>query len=724
MRGKGWRTLVGVVLLAVAVAIVVVVLVIVSNKVHALIVDTAVVIAALIPAWQVLASPNRGSEKENAQVDFDGIVRDLLIKVSNDESNQRARLLNFASQPAYPRLVAARKFYSYRESAQPESCRWQDTFKAFWRSESRRLVLLGPPGAGKTLLLLDLVAQSEELLGGDRPVLIRVNIAQWRTNQTFYEFFIHKVSSERGLPPEIVSALLRAGRIVPLLDGLDELDAEQSEKPERGLEIIGRLNAAVSDEYPIAAPIIVTCRTSYFELLEQSQRRNEHSVIGLAGAGVLQLKSLDADQISAFLRDNLGAEARSRWSAVLHALKVFQPHVTDVLGLPWRLTLAFSAYQYRGYPDILLAGEEGRAAEAELLPQFFRIATRTQNLAPHKGERSSSLQQQWLGHVARNPSRVAHWLREIAQYLEMDRSIGGGAGELLIYELHKMVNRKILRLVYGIYAFGVVAVTGIVIFVTALNGTHPFPRIVAISVAAIFLMAAAYVAILRPPSTPAGSTLSQDFQTPQGVLDLALSLVCALAASVFALGTHDTLLYRVVGGLCCGFMAGLFFGFVHSKRLRARGVGLQYSETPTDPLRGGLVDSSIIGGFIGIIYAAILLASGSGLTMSILFGILTMIAFAPTFGLPVASIAWTRYKVALLILYLEHRLPWRLTTFLQWNYEVGLMRTAGLTYQFRHLRMQTWLSRTDEAALLSPLEGGASGAGERNASEEGIQPSL
>ncbi|HLI76035.1 MAG TPA: NACHT domain-containing protein [Acidobacteriaceae bacterium] len=706
-------------MLAAVVVTVVVVLVRMNNKVHALAVDTAVVMAALLAAWQVLIPANSGSGEDNTQVDLDSAARDLLIKVSTDEFNQRARLLNFAFQPAHPRLIAARSFYSYHERAQPQSCRWQDTFKTFWRSESRRLILLGPPGAGKTLLLMDLAMQSADFLGEHRPILVRVNIAQWRTKQTFYDFFIHKVSSERGLPAEIVSTLLRRQRIIPLLDGLDELDAENSDHPDRGLEIISRLNAATPDEYPINAPIIVTCRTDYFEKLEQSQQQIGHEVIGLAGAGILKLESLKADQISNFLDSNLGADAQTRWTAVLNALRSSQPHVVGILGLPWRLALAFSAYQHRGRPDILLGGEEAGAAEAELLPQFLRMAIRAQNFNRQGANNSSKLQRQWFGHVARDPSRVAHWLKEIAGYLEMDRAVGGGAGELLMYEIHKMVNRKLMRFIYGVCALGVVAVTGVVISVTALSGPHPFPRIVAISAAVIFLASAAYVAILRPPSTPAGSTLRQFVQTPQSLLDSTLSLLSALAASVFALGTQNAPLPRVVGGLCCGFMAGLFFGFVHAKRLRARGAGLQYSETPTDPLRGGLANSSIIGGIIGIIYTVALLASGSGLTMSILFGILTLIAFAPTFGLPIASIAWTRYKVALLILYLEHRLPWRLTTFLQWNYEVGLMRTAGLAYQFRHLRMQTWLAQIDETELLSPLMISATDAlGKPNSAEQ------
>jgi hypothetical protein len=705
----------------VAVFVVAVVLLRVSGKVNAEISNTAVVLAALFAAYPVLLPSSGDSGAGSAEVDQDSAARQFSRRIANHESNQKARLLNFASKPAYPRLVAAKEFYSYHEDFQPEYCQWQDAFKFFWRSTSKRLVILGPAGAGKSLLLLDLVAQSVELLGADGPVLVRVNIAQWRKSQTFYEFFIHQVSIERGVPAEVVYALLMEQRIIPLLDGLDELDAEQSEKPERGLEIVRRLNAATSDEYPISAPIILTCRTSYFEQLEHFQRHDAHRVIGLAGAGMLQVESLDADQISTFLNNNLGTEAKARWGTVLRALNVLQrPPIVDVLGLPWRLMLAFSAYQNGGSPDRLL-GEKGRVAEAELLPQFLRMATQEKNPGGPGGDGTSRLQRQWLGPVEREPSRVARWLKEIAQYLETDRAVGGGAGVLLMYEVHKMVNPKFMRFAYSICALGIVATAGIATFVTALSGPHPFPRIVAISVAAIFLMTAAYVVVFRPPSTPAGFTLIQAVQTPQGVLDLTLSLLSALAASAFALGTQNTVLYRVIGGLCCGFMAGLFFGFVHSKRLRARGAGLQSSETPTDPMHGGLFNSSIIGGVVGVIYVVILLASGAGLPKSILFGVLTLVAFAPILGLPIASIAWTRYKLALFILYLEHRLPWRLNAFLVWSYNAGLMRTAGLAYQFRHLRMQAWLAQTDEANLLSPFAASTAGTGEARNSVEDVE---
>ena len=708
MVGNRRRTLRRLIWLAAAVCVVAVMLLKVSDRVNGDISNIAVVLAAAFAAYPVVFPAGEGPGGD-AAIDHDGVARRLSRRLADLEADQKARLLNFAATPALARLAAAKECISYHEDSQPAHCSWQDTFKSFWGSASKRLVILGPAGAGKTLMLLDLIAQSGELLGADGPLLIRVNIAQWRKNQSFLDFYTHQVSAERGIPADVVSALLADRRIVPLLDGLDELDAEGPEKPERGLEAIRRLNAATPEEYPINAPIILTCRTSYFQRLEQFQLHDKEPIIGLAGAGLLQLETLNADQIAKFLDRNLRAEAKARWKKVLRALNTLQqPPVVNVLGLPWRLILAFAAYQNGGFPDRLLA-EDGNVAEAELLPQFLRMAVQKKSPDVPGGSPLPRLKRQWLEAVEGDPARVARWLKAIAQYLEKDRAAGGGAGVLLIYEIYKMVNPRRLRLVYGICALIVIAIAGLVTFVTALSGPHPFPRIIAIAVAAVFLVSAAYVVALRPPSTPAGFTLIQAVQTPQGVLDLLISLLCALAASAFALGTQNTLLYRVVGGLCCGFMAGLFFGFVHSKRLRARGVGLQYSETPTDPLRGGLVESSIIGAVVGAIYAFVLLANGAGLVKSILFGMLTFLAFAPILGLPMFSIAWTRYKLGLLILFFERRLPWRINAFMAWSYNAGLMRTAGLTYQFRHLRMQAWLAEMDEADLFTPLAAAKAG---------------
>lgn len=79
-----------------------------------------------------------------------------------------------------------------------------------------------------------------------------------------------------------------------------------------------------------------------------------------------------------------------------------------------------------------------------------------------------------------------------------------------------------------------------------------------------------------------------------------------------------------------------------------------------------------------------------GLAGGLAFGL----TFGPVFGLTGGPVS-VRY-LALLILTrrsAKRRLPWRLSHFLAWCYDAGLIRTAGTAYQFRHRELQDYLAR-------------------------------
>ncbi len=288
----------------------------------------------------------------------------------------------------------------------------------------------------------------------------------------------------------------------------------------------------------------------------------------------------------------------------------------------------------------------------------------------------------------------------IAQYLERDRDKGGGAGEFILFQIYRMVDQKLLRVAFAACIVIAAAAIGTLIAFAALSGPHPFARTVATCGAVVFLAGGVYIAIFQPPDTPAGASVNREIRTREGLLDLTVSFLCGLVASVFTLGTDNTLGARIIGGVCCGFLAALFFGFVHSRRVRVRGTGMVGSYRPTDPLHGGLWDSSIIGLLVALVYGLILAFDGAGVVMAVIFALCTLIVFAVVLGMPVTSVAWSRYRLATMILFRQRRLPWRLATFLQWNYEVGIMRVSGLAYQFRHLRLQEWLAKASEQELL------------------------
>ena len=125
------------------------------------------------------------------------------------------------------------------------------------------------------------------------------------------------------------------------------------------------------------------------------------------------------------------------------------------------------------------------------------------------------------------------------------------------------------------------------------------------------------------------------------------------------------------------------------------------AQTPADPLHGGLLDSSIVGLVVALIYGLVIFTTDNGARSALVFAGCTLVIFAPIVGMPLVSMAWSRYRLAMLILFLQGRLPWRIVTFLQWNYSAGLMRVSGLSYQFRHLRLQNWLAQADEDDLLA-----------------------
>ncbi len=633
----------------------------------------------------------------------------LAGRVARSEGLQRQRLLDRASEPA-PALLRAASFLnlrSYRSEAQPQQANSVSAFRVFWNLKSKRLLILGEPGAGKTLLLLEIIRQAAEERQKDQriPALMRVNIAEWRSDQTFFQYFTEKVASEQLMSLDLVERMLEERLIIPLLDGLDEFD-EGENRPVRGAEAIKRLNLLAEGSYPLDAPLIVTCRRTYFQALENLQYKNGE-LIGLAGAGCMILDPLNADQILTYLRANLTEEARDRWLPVLNALRsVRQDTVKDrlvaTLGSPWRLMLVFRAYGGHGIPNDLLNGQDVDDIEVRLLPQFLAVAMQWQGKRKIDRGNGYGLQQSWVKPVASDRDKIARWLKQIAAYLELDREHGGGAGELTPFRIYQMVDRRLLRAAFASCILIAAAVIGAVITIVAVNGPHSFPRIVAICGAAIFLIGGAQVAAFGTPGSPAATSLVRELRTPEGTLDLGISLFCALAASVFTLGTDNTIGARILGGCCCGFLAGLFFGFVHARRLRSRGVSMATSQGPADPLRGGLLTSSIIGLFVALIYGAIILFAGYGLIMAIIFAACTAALFAPVMGMPFVSMAWSRYRLATLILFLQRRLPWRIVTFLQWNYDAGLMRISGLSYQFRHLRLQRWLANTDLDDLLPP----------------------
>jgi hypothetical protein len=102
------------------------------------------------------------------------------------------------------------------------------TFEDF----GRRLVLLGEPGAGKTVLLLQLARALHQIALDNKTAGIPVifPLSSWAQKQLpFDEWLRGELRDRYGASPKLAETLVAGERLIYLLDGLDEVNAEQRE---------------------------------------------------------------------------------------------------------------------------------------------------------------------------------------------------------------------------------------------------------------------------------------------------------------------------------------------------------------------------------------------------------------------------------------------------------------------------------------------------------------
>ncbi|MFE4546402.1 NACHT domain-containing protein [Streptomyces sp. NPDC056785] len=133
-----------------------------------------------------------------------------------------------------------------------------------------RLVITGEPGAGKTLLALDLILGLMSLPGrtDTDPVPVRFSLADWNTEQPLQEWLaqqVHQQFRDQGITLADATTLVDGYRVLPVLDGLDEMDTDTTPA---GRRRAARAPEQLTYQAPTdIAPIVLTCRTTQYEAL-------------------------------------------------------------------------------------------------------------------------------------------------------------------------------------------------------------------------------------------------------------------------------------------------------------------------------------------------------------------------------------------------------------------------------------------------------------------------
>ena len=600
----------------------------------------------------------------------------------------------------------------------------------FHRVPSSRLVILGEPGAGKTVLAVELLvrlleerARHEDSGSPARPgpVPVRFNLATWPTGlYSFERWLAAELRAGYQLDPAVAAALVADRRILPVLDGLDEMDPDDG-RNRRATAALRMLN----DEYLAGssrAPVILTCREARFAALSRTSDR-----LGgvLEGAECIRIEPLNVRQIRSYLEGAMRTRAaRDRWTEVL-AGPAAQPDSTLVplLETPWRLVLAATVCRAGAEPAELARTASGHDAAvrfpALLLSRFTASATAlyprtTRSGAPHPNPYTAA--------------QVTGWLTFIAAHLATQGAVGRSGVDLVPHELWRADARRI-RILHGALCLTIAAVLYLVsVGVTQTCSFDPrrwiegYEEVLSVRPGPpgsnwldSALSDLVFFPVLLAPVAVAGWSRRQ---APRRVAARALRR--RRGRSRFARGLLLWSGFGVLAGVLIGVLVGIeaggdaaqtyalnmtlsimVFGLIAgiTTGINARAAA---AATPYEPLRQDLVYGAVCAACLTVLgltgdWAVSVLTNSSAVFSEtaahfwLTNGLALWATVGVGYGFTWFGRACVRYRLALAVLAARRSLPPGLGAFLDWAHGAGLLRTSGTAYQFRHREFQDWL---------------------------------
>ncbi|MFE4574167.1 helix-turn-helix domain-containing protein [Streptomyces chartreusis] len=592
------------------------------------------------------------------------------------------------------------------------------------RIPSRRLVVLGRSGSGKTILALRFVLDHLRTRGTSEPVPVIFSIGAWNpTTITLRDWLAAQLTRDhpgyaaRGRGRESLAAeLVESGRILPVLDGFDEI-ADGLRRP-----ALEALNATT-------LPLVLTSRPA-----EYAAAVAETDV--LTAAAAIRLTDLTLDDLAAYLPRTTRKPGRedpdaNAWDPVLTALREQSRDRPDsplatVLRTPLMVALARTVYSDTPDhdPASLLDTERFGSPEKledHLLDNFIPTVYR------HRLHGSSS----GGSHPGFDADRARHWLGYLAHHLTGLKTpdlawwrLGNGLRRSTRTLVTAVLLALAIGLVDGAISFGVNGrVTGALLdaSVVGLLAGLMFGFVHWLTYTAKGKQAAPSAVRLQLRRRPGATVWTAGPRLMIGTLGgavfgfgygfvVGMVLTYAITSDLSAI-MHVALVDGLVYGSVFGVATGLTFcllGLLETpldidSAVNPRSLLTTNRGTVTTQL---LVWAPTFGAVVGF---------GSGVAVDLLQGSIGPLVWTTqaaallgvisglggAIGYALTLTAWGQWLVLTRIwLPLTGRLPWAVVTFLEDAYQRGVLRQAGAVYQFRHARLQQHLARHHRSAAL------------------------
>ena len=537
-----------------------------------------------------------------------------------------------------------------------------------------RLVVLGEAGSGKTVLALELIIQMLENRNKNDPVPVLVSAAAWNTNLAAEKWLSQHLARQFGMNSKSIAELVADRRIIPVADGLDEMDSAGDRQ--RARKVVDALNRYMKARQRGAA--IITCRSEAYDDLG----------VGVDRATHIKMIPLNGTEAAAYLADHIrDASDERRWRPVLHELRN-QQHglLARELATPWRLTLSVAAFRESGEPSTLL-------------PTYSKNPVSPLDETDYKTRINALLLDRYVSSAVAlygpdgrySREEIDLWLTTLTTCLEWQSKNDMSGTDIELHQWWKVISRKGIPLIH--VAVAAIPAIPILAVATAARSTGWL-------MAGIFLLLMALVGSGDFQPTRMGI---RQLKTPYGrrrlIAGLELGLAVALAVGLvfgLAVGFYGGPLPGIEFGSTLGGGVGFIVGLASGlSDLSPQIVG------PRDVIRAdgifglvfGILTALVVGpavGLAGRLTGALTGGPISGLTVGLAFGL--------TFSLAFGAHPWVRYHIAVTAAALQGRAPIRFAALLAWAREARLLRESGIAYQFRHRQLQDWLfARSDQS---------------------------
>lgn len=531
-----------------------------------------------------------------------------------------------------------------------------------WRRlPARQLVVIGAPAAGKTSLVVLFVQEVLAKRVPGEPVPVLLNLAGWDPSTAHLDTWIARriaadypqLTRRRSYGDDATVRLVDRQLVIPVLDGLDEM-------PEalRPLAITA-LNQAVAGD----RPLVLTCRTDEFE--------ETIAVTGapLGRAAVVELTPLRGDTIIEYLpAGQVGGAAR--WSAVLTRLSAEPDGVLSrALSNPLMAYMARAIYAAADTdPGTLLTFDTVVETEEHLfgcyLPTAYRPRLPVPNEEPLRPYRAEDAQR-WLSFIAGQLQRRGK--RNLCLWRLADLQPGLRRGAVMLVRSWR----------------GLLVITGGLALLAAVLVTLAWVGDTLLSVLFVVVL----VAFCWPK--PRASPTRVRFRPVR--VGLGLAMVIGLGVLLentrgvrSDLGDWEQIAMSVLFALAMLPIGGMVV------------VGLIDAAPTTAVLSPAIALRQDREAVLAIVLAGIGMLSFADVTRmlsvetavtGVAIGLLSGVVFD-------VGYAWGNWVTGRAWLALPGLLPWRLLPFIEDAHRRGVLRAVGTEYQFRHVRLQEYLSRS------------------------------